>query len=592
MIPLSSCPKHSPQDSDKALPPQETVNQTRELLSHFGQDLLLSIKRIDTGRLNIPVYISYCGSKAQEIMQTRKQMGKGASEEQAQASALMELVERYSFFSYCNSSNAHSLLTWSAAQDTYGQSIIPIEHILQALHDPLKPSQARKVLDLVSWRFCLGYDISTQLPRYIPLDIFKKINEFNGSSAGNTSVESILQGACEIVERHVCAMVEQEKRVVPTLNPKSFTNPVLVQLWQKLTKHNIQVWLKDLSLDTGIPTVAVLAFDPSTFPHSSEIVLTAGTATSPEKAAIRALTELAQLAGDFETGSTYEPSGLPKYKTLDETLWLQKGPLVPINTLPDISDDNLLVELKNLTQKLVQTGHTLYSLDITHPDLGIPANLNVIPGFCFRERTSNLDLGMVVGRILAEELPIERASYGLTTLSKITPDRHYLPFFKGLVSLRAEDRQEALSYFSQAESLQPSPDEQGLVAFYRAYIFSQEESWGDCLSHLDRAIALSPDVHSFHNLRGVANFKLNNIEQAAQDFQKAVKLDAGSALDLANLGLCFQHMHQPELACEYFKKSLSLDPTIEFAQRALDELKNTYSSSAKNQVHSDDNQTA
>jgi len=572
MIPLNTCHKQYTQDLDKALPPKVTIEKGEQTLSRFGKDLLLSVNRIDTGRLNIPVYISYCGSKAQKVMQTRKQMGKGASEEQARASALMELIERYSFFSFFEGAGLACSLSWSAAEKKLGHDLMSIETVLQAFEESIDLAKARQIMDLITWRFCPGFNISKQEKTYLPLDLFKKINEFNGSSAGNTFEESILQGANELIERHVGAIIERDQPNLPTLDPKSFTDPILVRLWHNLIQNNIRVWLKDLSLDTAIPTIGVLAFDPNTFPDTSEIIFTAGTATSPNKAAIRALTELAQLAGDFETGSSYEPSGLPKYQTVEETVWIQQGPLISIEDLPDISHNDILVELTHLTRKLEQKGYCLYSVDITHPELGIPANFNIIPGFLFRERTSNISLGLVVGRILAEEYSIDKACTGLNALSRIEPDKHYLPFFYGLLSLRMGEIQEAGQYFSRAEPLQPSPEEQGLVAFYMAYTLSQIQAWTECLPHLDRAIKLSPYVNSFHNLRGVANFKQNRFDQAAQDFHKALSLDGGSAIDLANLGLCYRYMGKLELACQYLQKSLSLDPNIDFAQRNLDEL--------------------
>ena len=75
--------------------------------------MLAETDRVDTGRLGIPVFVSVCGPEARDIMPTRKQMGKGASPEQAEASALMELVERYSFFSFWADESNFEQLTWS-----------------------------------------------------------------------------------------------------------------------------------------------------------------------------------------------------------------------------------------------------------------------------------------------------------------------------------------------------------------------------------------------------------------------------------------------------------------------------------------------
>ncbi len=63
-----------------------------------GLDILSRTRRIDNGRLNIPVFFSECGAHAREVIGTSKQMGKGGTLAQAEASAVMELAERFSFF--------------------------------------------------------------------------------------------------------------------------------------------------------------------------------------------------------------------------------------------------------------------------------------------------------------------------------------------------------------------------------------------------------------------------------------------------------------------------------------------------------------
>ena len=42
-----------------------------------------------------------CGHDAKAVTGTNKQMGKGATPQQSEASAVMELAERFSFFSFC-----------------------------------------------------------------------------------------------------------------------------------------------------------------------------------------------------------------------------------------------------------------------------------------------------------------------------------------------------------------------------------------------------------------------------------------------------------------------------------------------------------
>ena len=173
--------------------------------------------------------------------------------------------------------------------------------------------------------FRSALNIGTDEHEYVPLDWFKKLNEFNGSSAGNTFEESISQGGCELVERHVCAVIDRTRQIVPTIDPKSSDDVVLNRLVACFENNGVTLILKDFTMGYPVPTVAAIAWDKKTFPALSEIVFTAGTAASPVKAAIRAITEVAQLAGDFETSRVYEASGLPKFTDLDQVKWLEEG---------------------------------------------------------------------------------------------------------------------------------------------------------------------------------------------------------------------------------------------------------------------------
>ena len=569
---LKSCPKGYSQDQDKATPPEQTVAKVKKILATWGQEILAELKRIDTGRLGIPVYMSICGPKARGIMPTRKQMGKGASPAQAQASALMELVERFSFFNFVQNTKNFISLSWSEAEKSLGSKLMPVQEILHSVHEQMDASTARLVLDLVQWKFTPATDINTEEECYLPFDWFKKLNEFNGSSAGNTAEESILQGACELIERHTCAIIDEQRLIRPTIDPGSFSDPVLKELYSKFKKQGIKVWLKDFSLDMPAPTIGVLAYDPKTFPTSSEIVFTAGTATSPHKAAIRALTEVAQLAGDFESGSNYEASGLSKFTSLDQIRWLTQGDKIALDELPSLEDDDIYLELKKLSGRLTSLGFHLYSISTSQPELGIATHYNIIPGFRFRERTQNASLGLFVGRIIAEEETPENALKKLDILAKIYPQGYFIPFFKGLVYLRLDEPVFAADLFARSEPLQPDSEEKGLAAFYHAYALTQAGRWSEAVPHLKRAINLSPDVKEYYNLLGVALFKQKEFEQAARNFQKALNLDQGSAIDLANLGLCYKFLGKKEKAIGLLSEALKLEPELDFAHKHLTEL--------------------
>ena len=70
LIRLSSCPKGYTYDQDKACTPEETVARFQERLRATDLDVPREIRRIDNGRLDIPVYFSLCGDDARRVMES------------------------------------------------------------------------------------------------------------------------------------------------------------------------------------------------------------------------------------------------------------------------------------------------------------------------------------------------------------------------------------------------------------------------------------------------------------------------------------------------------------------------------------------
>nr|WP_155932895.1 YcaO-like family protein [Pseudodesulfovibrio alkaliphilus] len=570
---LEDCPKAYTSDQDKACSPEETVRRVTARLAEACQGVLDRTERVDTGRLGIPVFVGVCGPEARRLMPTRKQMGKGASAEQAEASALMELVERYSYFHFWADESNFTRLTWTEAEEKWPGQVMDISLVAASVNESISEVDARRLMDLNRWRFHAALDVASGEFRYVPLDWFKKLNEFNGSSAGNTYEESIFQGVCELVERHVCALIDRRRPVLPTIDPKSSDDPVLTRLVECFEHNGVTLILKDFSMDYPVPTVGAVAWDARTFPALSEIVFTAGTAASPVKAAIRAITEVAQLAGDFETSRVYEASGLPKFTRIDQTQWLAQGPRVGFDALPDVEDDNILTELMVLARGLMERKTPLYSVSTMHQAIQVTTNYNFVPGFDFRERTPNGSIGLFVGRILAEEADFDDAFEGLEVMERIYPEAYFIPFFKALLALRMDDPGFAAEQFALAGPLQPANEERALCAFYEAYALSRQERWDEALVSLDRALAMDDECREYFNLRGVAHFKGGRYEVAAKDFEAALAIDSGSPHDLANLGLCHKFMGNAEEALDYLGAALKMDPGLEYARCHYEELR-------------------
>ena len=569
-IQLRPCPKAYTRDLDKCVSPRQTIERVRQALADSGLDVLAETRRVDTGRLGIPVYLSVCGRDARRIMPTRKQMGKGSSAEQAQASALMELMERYAFFSFWEARPHMVTATWQEAEQRFGSELMPVEEILRSVDDTLAPEAAREVLSTVRWSFYPATRLADGQTVWTPLDWFKLLGEFNGTSAGNSAEESLLQGLSELVERHVCCRIDRERPTTPSIDMDTLDDPVLADLCRRFAAQGIRLVLKDFSLDMPLPTVAALAWDPATFPNRSEIVFTAGTASSPAKAAIRAVTEVAQLAGDFCTNACYEASGLSKFERLEDIEWLLEGPAVPLHSLPGVEASDIRDELLAAIRGLAPVN--VYAVDVSHPALHIPAHYSMAPGLAFRERDRNQSLGLFVGRKLAEEAGKEEALAGLDVLERHYPGGHFLPFFRGMLALRADRHEEARQAFSEAAACQPDADATALSHFYAGYAATLCGDWEAARAPLAEACALCPDMKEYGNLLGVANFRTGRYAEAAEAFRAVLRVDKGSVMDMANLGVCCKLLGRQDEARHYLEAALELDDSLDFARRHLDEL--------------------
>ncbi len=570
IIHLQSCKKQYTFDQDKACSPEETIARFKRRLQHSGLDILREVRRIDNGRLDIPVYFSVCGKDALDVIGTKKQMGKGSTPEQSQASACMELAERYSFFSFLRQADNFIVGDYTKMREL-GYPLLEIGTLLQSVHDTThSPDLLEQLLAGIPMRWAWAANLTRDEEVLVPFSWFYAINEFNGPSAGNTCEEAVLQGISEVVERHVCAVINREKPLTPSIDQDSVTDPVARNLLEKFKKCNINLYLNDFSLDTGIPTVAALAWDPATFPQKSEIVLTAGTTPDANKALIRALTEVAQLAGDFNSGSNYVASGLPKPLSLDEVRYLtDTNTHIALSKMADLKNDDMCREIDNCVQALARTGMEVLVLDTTHPDLQIPAAYTIIPGAHFRERAAGGDAPLFAAKLATQLLPCKEINNRLAAMEKVLPDAYYLPFYMGRHLYEQGDITSAGLHLRRSLDLQPRKEDLPYIYSYLGSCLRDTGQYDEAISQLKKGLAHDEARPDIHNTLGVCFYKLNRFDRAIVHFQRAVELDPASAIDFANLALNQEKTGLVDEAATNYQIALAQDPDIEFAAAGL-----------------------
>ncbi|RLC20547.1 MAG: hypothetical protein DRH93_13435 [Deltaproteobacteria bacterium] len=558
-------------DQDKIMSPEKTVAGFKEKTARLNLDILSRTRRIDNGRLDIPVFFSECGSDAKNVVGTKKQMGKGGTPAQSEASAVMELAERFSFFSFVKK---ETNFFYSTPKEL-GEKALSYDQIIKSVHDNKEDAlKVKPIFDSLPLKWTKGYNLTKQKEVLIPFNWFYMINEFNGPSAGNCTEEALSQGICELVERHTSSIVSHENLNIPGINLDSFTDPLVIEILNKYEKEGIKVYASDFSLDTGIPTIGILAWDPVTFPRMSEIVWTAGTSPDPEKAMSRALTETAQLAGDFNSGSNYVASGLPKFTSIEDARFItHPEKMVNADTLSDLSNNNIKTEVENLIQTLDKKGYQILAISTLHESIEIPAFYTIIPGAHFRERAVAASVGMFSARLITESFDPVKALSKLDDLEKALPGKYYTSFYKGLMLNAIYDQKTALTEFETALKRDPVKLNMPDICSHMGACLKDLEQYDRAVEICKKGLEIDEQRPDMFNTMGFCHFMLKNHETAITCFENALEVDPSLAINYANIGSNYRELGDFKLAIQYYEMALEIDPSITFARDNIEKLK-------------------
>ncbi|MBF0530318.1 MAG: YcaO-like family protein, partial [Deltaproteobacteria bacterium] len=407
----------------------------------------------------------------------------------------------------------------------------------------------------------------------IPFSWFYEINEFNGPAAGNTLEEAVMQALAEVVERHVSALIARGRLRRPTIDISSLKSDVARDLAAKFHRCGINLYPKDFTMGMGLPTIGVLAYDPATFPDQSEIVYTAGTASDPEKAFIRALTEVAQLGGDFNTRANFVASGLPKYTNLDQAGYItDPGPMVPISSLPDISSPNIRQEIEAEVAILAKAGFEVYVINITHPLIGVPVVYTIIPGAHFRERAKGSSIPFFAAKLLNQQLTGGELNAAMKRLAGLYSTAYYLKFHEGTAFIEENRPDLAAPLFREALSLNPSDEDRAAILTYLGLALKEMEEYQEAIAILEESALVDGERQDTFNLLGFCYFKTKQHLPAIRSFEQVLRIDPGSAIDYANIGTNYRELGRRDEAVQYYQTALELDPTMTWVWENLSKL--------------------
>lgn len=337
-----------------------------------------------------------------------KSGGKGKSASQAKASALCEAIERYS--GIFQGDEIRRKATYSQLGDA---AIHPNDCMnfsdrqYQTRHDwnHSCPSFFQRVPEPfdcdreIDWTPI--WSLTCQDFKYLPTAYcyygYPKLSDpdcwadSNGTAAGNTKEEAILQGFMELVERDCVALWWYNRIQRSPVDLDSFNQPYFHSLKEYYRSINRELWVLDITSDLGIPAFAALSRRCDR--EVEDIIYGFGAHFDPVIAVTRALTELNQV---LPTVISVAPDGSTQYNFFDRLAlnWWQTATLANQSYLvPDasvapkvysdydrLSSDDLLDDVMACARIVAKHGMEMLVLDQTRPDIGLHVVKVIVPG--------------------------------------------------------------------------------------------------------------------------------------------------------------------------------------------------------------------
>jgi ribosomal protein S12 methylthiotransferase accessory factor len=211
----------------------------------------------------------------------------------------------------------------------------------------------------------------------------------------------------------------------------------------------------------------------------------------------------------------------------------------------------------------------VFVVDVTHPDLAVPAFYTIIPGTHFRERAPNASVGMIVSKIITETYPAGSAVDALQEFDARLPNKYYIQFYLGQIHLNQGNIEAAVKHLSRAAELEPPAEDLASIYTYLGVCHKESEQFQTALSALEKADHIDSERTDTLNLMGFCHYKLQDHARAIDCFEKLIALDPSSAIDYANIASNYRAMGKKTKAIEYYQLALKLDDSIEFARQHL-----------------------
>ncbi|MFI6522290.1 YcaO-like family protein [Spirillospora sp. NPDC050679] len=383
-------PKTAPDGGGRAVTARETLSRAAPAARAARITRVAAIGGLD--RIGVPVFCAFRpASRNLAVSQ-----GKGADADAARASAVMEAIELWH-------AERHRLpLRYSTTEALLGsgERVADVPGLVKCPCHEYTPTRPL--------RWTRGFDLFARAPAWVPYEAVhcdwrlptppgehSFQNGSNGLASGNTLVEAIVHGLCEVIERDCLIAFDrlpEEVSVRRRVDPATVGDPVCLDLLERFAAAGIELAIWDMTAGIGVPTYTCVAIEVDA-PWYRPLPQTQGSGTHPVRAVAlrRAITEAAQARAAIIGGARDDifPERYAYYFDAAERDRLALETAIPAaRRFADTEEavhDTANADLAWLLERLAAAGRReAVVVDLTDPRFGLPVVKVIVPGLEWR----------------------------------------------------------------------------------------------------------------------------------------------------------------------------------------------------------------
>jgi putative methanogenesis marker protein 1 len=373
---LKSCKKTYNLETQRAAPLEETLARIEPKVPAAGITRVADITNLD--RIGIPVFS--CIRPTAESGAITVYNGKGATVEESRISAIMEGIERYSSELHDRRIHFAPFMEMFA----HGRVLDPKDLILP------KDADLDRAIPWVE-----GYDIVNDEAVFVPAQAvyhplpqnYRQLfrTNTNGLASGNTMEEAVFHALCEVIERDAWSLVEASRDTGACV--VNIDDSTCLDMQKKFSDAQVDVLVRDITSDIGIPTMAAVA-DDVLLKDPMLLTIGIGTHTSARIAVMRALTEVAQsrltqihgAREDTTIAELRKKMGYDRAKRIN-AYWFRDNGKLDYSRIMSYDSDDFLTDIRYIIEALKKQGlDRVILVDLTREEIGIPVVRVIVPG--------------------------------------------------------------------------------------------------------------------------------------------------------------------------------------------------------------------